>query len=196
MSRSRTVSLAMLAALCMTASGCGPSPLVRAGPATAAGSFKLETPVEWSRFGDAHVELWTRDGTLLNQLQFVGGVETGQHVFRTRRETRKRPDGAYFRSDMNGVELQALVLDGLTELGAVRPVASDLRPATFGDGESVRFGLTTTNQDGLDYRGMAQASVHGERLNVVLFLAPAEHYFERDRARVEAIFDTLKPLGR
>ncbi len=196
MIRTRFCTAVMLAVFSLLAGGCGPSPLVRAGPATAAGTFALQTPVEWSRFGDAHIELWTRDGTLLNQLQFVGGVEPGQHVFRTRRESRKRPDGAYFRSGMNGVELQALVLDGLTELGAVRPVASDLRPAPFGDGESVRFGLATTNQDGLDYRGLAQASVHGDRLNVVLFLAPAEHYFEQDRARVESILDSLQPLGR
>jgi len=187
-------ALCVVTGLALLLAGCGPSPLVRAGAASAVGSIALVTPVDWSRSGDTRVELWTRDGTLLNQLQFVGAVEPGQHVFRSRRETKRRPDGPYFRAGMNGVELQALVLDGLGELGAVRPAARALRPARFGDGESVRFEVDTANQDGLLYRGLAQASVHGERLYVILFLAPAEHYFERDRKLVEAMFDSARPL--
>ncbi|MEO6066280.1 MAG: hypothetical protein ABIP49_10935 [Lysobacterales bacterium] len=195
----RRVGFALLVAICTFALvACGPSPLVRAGDATAVGSIALQTPVDWSRFGDSRVELWTRDGTLLNQLQFVGAVEPGQHVFRSRRETKRRPDGPYFRSGMNGLELQALVLDGLAELGAVRPTARALRPKAFGDsngsGESVRFDVATANQDGLTYSGIAQASVHQGKLYVMLFLAPSEHYFERDRALVEQILDSARPI--
>lgn len=184
-------------ALCAFAlAACGPNPLVRSGPATAVGSIALETPVDWSRFGDSRVELWTRDGTLLNQLQFVGAVEPGQHVFRSRRESKRRPDGPYFREGMNGLELQALVLDGLSELGAVRPQARALRPKSFGagTGESVRFDIDTANQDGLVYRGIAQASVRHGKLYVMLFLAPAEHYFERDQAVVERMLDSAHPI--
>lgn len=195
---SANVRLTLVVAICALAlAACGPSPLVRAGSATAVGSIELVTPVDWSRYGDARIELWTRDGTLLNQLQFVGAIEPDQHVFRSRRETKRRPDGPYFRSSMNGLELQELVLDGLTELGAVRPTARALRPARFGDGkeeESVRFSVDTTNQDGLAYRGLAQASVHQGKLYVMLFLAPAEHYFERDRAVVERMLDSARPL--
>lgn len=186
----------MLAFGVLSSTGCGPTPLVRSGYATAVGSIALETPVDWSRFGDSRVELWTRDGNLLNQLQFVGAVEPGQHVFRSRRESKRRPDGPYFRSNMNGLELQALVLDALAELGAVRPVARALRPVRFGDGggESVRFDIDTANQDGLVYRGIAQASVRRGKLYVMLFLAPAEHYFERDRTVVERMLDSARPL--
>ncbi len=192
--RRHAVAAALVALGCMLLlAACGPSPLVRAGAASAVGSIALDTPVDWSRSGDARVELWTRDGTLLNQLQFVGEVEPGQHVFRSRRETKRRPDGPYFRDGMNGIELQALLLDALGELGAVRPAARALRPAKFGDGESVRFEVETANQDGLLYRGIAQASVHHERLYVILFLAPAEHYFERDRKIVESMFDSARP---
>lgn len=195
----RRVGLALLVVICTCALvACGPSPLVRAGDATAVGSIALRTPVDWSRFGDSRIELWTRDGTLLNQLQFVGAVEPGQHVFRSRRETKRRPDGPYFRSGMNGLELQALVLDGLAELGAVRPTARALRPQAFGDsqgsGESVRFDVDTANQDGLIYRGLAQASVHQGKLYVMLFLAPAEHYFDRDRALVKRMLDSARPV--
>jgi len=158
------------------------------------GTIALETEVSWTRFGDSRVELWTRDGTLLNQLQFVGDVPPGEHIFRARRETRARPDGPYFRPDMDGRELQALVLDGLSELGAVRPVARGLRPTKFGDGEAVRFEVETANQDGLDYRGCAQVAVHRGKLHLMLFLAPAEHYFERDIAVVMRMFDSARPV--
>ena len=197
----RRAAVALTVVVCVIACvACGPNPLVRAGPATAVGSIALETPVDWSRYGDPRVELWTRDGTLLNQLQFVGGVEPGQHVFRSRRETKRRPDGPYFRAGMNGLELQALVLDGLIELGAVRPAARRLRPVRFGQdaddgrGESVRFDIDTANQDGLLYRGLAQTSVRRGKLYVMLFLAPAEHYFERDRGIVERMLDSARPL--
>lgn len=194
---SRLSSRCLAIALATVAlSACGPTPLVRAGAATAVGSIRLHTTVDWSRYGDSRVELWTRDGTLLNQFQFVGPVEPGDHVFHARRESKRRPDGPYFREGMDGLELQALVLDGLVELGAVRPRARDLQPCSFGDGggESVRFGVETANQDGLVYRGMAQASVHRGRLYVMLFLAPGEHYFDRDRETVERMLDSARPI--
>ncbi len=186
--------LPLLLVVALALASCGPAPLVRAGSATAVGSIVLETPVDWSRYGDSSVELWTRDGTLLNQFQFVGAIEPGQHVFRSRRESRRRPDGPYFRAGMHGLELQALVLDGLSELGAVRPEAKALRPVRFGAGESVRFDVDTANQEGLVYRGLAQASVHRGKLYVMLFLAPAEHYFGRDRVVVERMLDSARPL--
>ncbi len=189
----RWLAILALGTTSLLLGGCGPTPLVRAGSVIAAGTITLDTPVEWSRFGDSRVELWTRDGTRLNQLQFVGDVEPGQHVFRSRRESQRRPDGAYFRSGLDGLALQALVLDGLAELGAVKPMARGLQPARFGDGEAVRFEIDTSNQDGLVYRGIAQASVHRGKLFVMLFLAPGEHYFERDAALVRRMFDSARP---
>jgi hypothetical protein len=52
----------------------------------------------------------------------------------------------------------------------------------------VRFDLSAQATNGLNYAGTGIVARQGERLHVLLYLAPAEHYFSATEDEVDAIF--------
>ena len=66
------------------------------------------------------------------------------------------------------------------------------RPAAFGQGNGVRFDLTAQTKAGLDVKGTGVISEQGGKTYVLLYLAPAEHYFDATLAEVEAILGSAK----
>jgi hypothetical protein len=49
--------------------------------------------------------------------------------------------------------------------------------------------------DGLNISGIAQLVEAGDRLYILLDLAPAEHYFDATRAEVESIMASARVAG-
>lgn len=171
---------------------CG-SPLVKPGPAVAAGRIAVDTPIAWTRVDGLHGEMWTVDGALLDRVEFYSGVRDGEHVFKTRRATPAKPDGPFFHPGMDGPALAQLVADALAGLGAVKPELSGLRPAKFGANEAIRFELSLSNDEGLFYRGSALLAEVDGKLDVILFLAPAEHYYDAFFPSVDAMLKSAHP---
>ena len=108
------------------------------------------------------------------------------------RQTRRRPDGAFYHRGMRADELRDLIVDGMRAAGAVNVTTSDLRPAHFGGREGLRFEMAMDNEAGLKYRAMAAAFEHEKGLALALFYAPAEYYYPRDAAKVASMLDTLR----
>ncbi len=171
---------------------CG-SPLVKPGPAVAAGRIALDTPIAWTRVEGLHGEMWTVDGALLDRIEFYSGVRDGEHVFKSRRATQARPDGPFFHPGMDGPALAQLVADALAGLGAVKPELSGLRPAKFGRHDAVRFELRLSNDFGLNYQGSALLAEVDGKLDVILFLAPTEHYYDAYFPTVDAMLNSAHP---
>jgi hypothetical protein len=172
---------------------CGGAPgLVRVDePARVQRVFEVRSPIEWARYRGFNMETWTIDGAALNRLMFVTNIREKHHVFGFGRATRRSPDGAFYRRGMNANELEEIVLDGLSELGAANVESSNLRPQPLGDFIGFRFDFRFQGVDGLIYQGTALVVERRKYLNVVAFMAPQEYYFERDRAAVEEIFQRL-----
>lgn len=183
--------IATLALVALTA-GCGATNLVRTGPAEVARTIAVETPVEWARFaaGASGIEWWTRDGILLNRLQFGAGIEAGQHVFTRRKAPRRQPEGPYFQPGLDANAIAQLIVDAWRADGFVDPAISALRPARFGDAEGLRFEARMSNADGLVYRASVLAAERERRLYYLIYLAPAEYYYERDLGHAERVFET------
>jgi hypothetical protein len=186
-----------LLALALLLSGCAATNLVKPGPAEVARGIAVDTPVEWARFhaGASGIEWWTRDGLLLNRLQFGAGIEAGQHVFTRRKAPRKQPEGPYFQPGMDANAVQQLIVDAWRAQGFVDPVADGLRPARFGNADGLRFEARMASSDGLVYRASVLAAESGRRLYYIIYLAPGEHYYERDLGNAERIFGTAT-IGR
>lgn len=182
-----TIVLALLLAAC--ASG---GPLVQPGRTTAGGDLSIEAGMEWTRMGNTREQLWTLDGPLLNTLYLIPTVREREFIFLGNRQTRRRPDGAFYHRGMRADELRDLIVDGMRATGAVNIVASNLRPADFGGREGLRFDMTMDNESGLKYRAMAAAFEHDKGLALALFYAPVEYYYPRDEAKVSAMLDTLR----
>jgi hypothetical protein len=172
---------------------CGGSPgLVRADQtARVQRVFEVRSPIEWARYRGFNLETWTIDGAALNRLMFVTHIRDKHHVFGFGRATRRSPDGAFYRRGMNAQELQEIVVDGLSELGAANVESSNLRPQPLGDFTGFRFDFRFQGVDGLIYQGTAVVVERRKFLNVVAYMAPQEYYYARDQAAVEEIFQQL-----
>lgn len=177
----------LLTLLLMT--GCAAPTLVGPGPISVDG-LHLNSPVAWSQRGVAGERQWTIDGPLLNALEIYTDVKPGELLFDLPQA--KRREGIRYRTGMSDLEVQELVADGLLAAGVIDLKLLKLEPARLGDEAAIRFELSFANAAGLRYQALALASQAGERLTLLLYYAPAEHYYERDRAHVESIFGSLR----
>ncbi len=186
----RWLAIAALALL-LTACASG-GPLVTAGRTTAGDDLSIEAGMEWTRMGDLREQLWTIDGPLLNSLYLIPTVRERDFVFLGQRQTKRRPDGAFYHRGMRPDELRDLIADGMRAAGAVNVTTSNLRPATFGNREGFRFEMTMDSASGLKYKAMAAAFEHEKGLALALYYAPAEYYYPRDAAKVDVMLDSLR----
>ncbi len=176
----------------LLASCAAGGPLVKPGMTTAGGDLRIEAGMEWTRFGDRREQLWTIDGPLLNTLYLIPNVRERDFIFLGRRQTKRRPDGAFYHPGMRPDELRDLIADGLRAAGAVNLDTSNLRPASFGGREGLRFEMTLSSSSGLKYRAMVAAFEHDKGLALALYYAPAEYYYPRDEAKVSVMLDSLR----
>lgn len=188
----RTVALlATLALLAACASGGAGGRLQEAGGARVF-DLALDTDLDWARLKAPRQEQWTIDGAPLNQLIIISRIKPGEHVFLGARERRSRPDGPWFRPGMRPDEVRDIVLDGLRGGGWANVRGSALRPAAWGPTPGLRFDLALDNPGGLQYRGLATAAEREGRLTLLVWIAPAEHYYGRDAEAVSRLFDSLR----
>ena len=183
----------LLAALLALLAGCaGGGRLVKASEGVRVFDVQFDTDMDWARTRLSRIELWTIDGLPLNEFVVVSKVRPNEHVFLAARERRKRPDGPWFRADMRPDEIRDVLLDALRQDGWSQVSASHLRPARYGAVDGIRFDLQLTHANGLLYRGTYGAAVHDGRLTHWFWMAPAEHYYGRDVAAVNRMFDSAR----
>jgi hypothetical protein len=132
------------------------------------------------------------DGELLNLLYLIPTVKEGDYIFLGQRQSKRRPDGPFYHRGMRADEIRDLVSDGLFGAGFVGVQATNLRPANFGGREGLRFDLTMSNPEGLQYQGLVAAFEHDKGLALAIFIAPSEYYFPRDGEKVSRMLDTLR----
>ena len=171
-------------------SACTNQRLVKTGEAKVF-DMQVDTKLDWSRIRADRTEVWTIDGTALNRLLIVSRIRSGEHIFLDGKERRSRPDGVWFKAGMPAVEVQTLILDGLRERGWTNVTASSLRPASFGEANGLRFDVNLISQNGLIYRGTVAAAERNERLTIMLWTAPLEHYYPRDQQAVNQMLDKM-----
>jgi hypothetical protein len=182
---------ALLALVLVLVAACGGNRLQKAGNATVF-DLQLETQLDWARVHAPRQEQWTIDGAPLNQLMILSRIKPREHVFLSAKERTWRPDGPWFRAGMRPDEVRDIVLDGLRGAGWANVEGRDLRPVRWGDTPGLRFELDLDNPTGLVYRGMVTAAERDGRLTLLVWMAPAEHYYGRDAEAVGRMFDSLR----
>ena len=190
----RTLRMLALIALLSMLAACagGGGRLVKPGPNPAGGKLMIDSEMEWTRMSASRYQLWTMDGELLNRLYLIPRVREREFIFLGQRQTRRRPDGAFYHRGLRADELRDLILDGLRASGTANVEATNLRPARFGNRDGLRFEFSLANPEGLRYQGMAAAFEHEKGLALAIFLAPSEHYYPRDVEKVSKMLDTLR----
>ena len=106
----RPATYALLLALLL--SGCATYSLVEPKRTPIGDLYMVEPQIPWSAAKSGKYEIWTVDGRLLQQLQFVNGLEDGEPMFKGNEQYKKQ----VFRKSMPASDIMELVVDGLVGL--------------------------------------------------------------------------------
>jgi hypothetical protein len=175
------------------AAGCAGVTLAPAGDFRTERAFTVTLQQSWSDITallmprPPGVHLLTRDGPALNQL-YLASIEPGASLFR--HADRDTPAVTY-RADMSDTELVEFVIDSLA-VTYQEPEASALRPQALAGAPGVRFDISARTQAGLNMSGTALVARAGEKLSLMVFLAPSEHYYPAYAPEIDTIFSSAR----
>ena len=148
----------------------------------------------WARavgLGDRDtVSVWTIDGLGLDQLLFFSGVAPGAPLLRIPGVAQK--DMVLYNTTMLPDDVMDMIAGTLGKSGDQQVRTSALRPVPFGTLTGFRFDLAFTTEDGLQMKGMAFFAQRRKKLDVILFVAPSEYYFDEYAPTVEKIFSSVQ----
>lgn len=186
----RTLMIAMLAML-VACSGA-PGLIKPDKPTRVARIMKTTSPIEWARYRFFNGELWTIDGTALNRILYVVNIRDKYHVFGAGMATKRRPDGAFYRTGMDAGEIEAVLRDAITGLGVSNIKTANLRPVQVGEFTAFRFDVSFDVSNGLHYLGNMTFFERRKKLNLIWYSSPAEYYHPRDSKAVDQLLANLE----
>jgi hypothetical protein len=164
-----------------------------AGPVTIQERLVVDS-TGWNRFADkppASTEFWTIDGIALDRLRFFVGVADGEALAKP---LGKRPLPA-FRAEMSAHEIVELY-EAFTTEDASSFSVTRLLPAAFLGSQGFRFEFDLTRRlDQLELRGIGYGAVVDGRLYLVIYSAPAMHYFAKHLPALQAVVTGARLVG-
>lgn len=157
-------------------------------------SMKVTPSENWNRWSVRPVkegEIWTRDGTNLNELYFVTGLPAGMTLYKdTQKKERPLPK---LSAKLDLTEIPEFYESSTRlVLGTSVFEMTSVEPAKMGGQDAVKFAFEYSIEGSpLKRRGMGVGTMVKGQLYLITFLAPATHFFDRDRAEVEAIMASV-----
>lgn len=134
-------------------------------------------------------KLLSIDGPLLNRLYVVSALPSGEALVRAPSKETPTPVTA---ANMSSRERVEFVVDSIAAMGYQHVESDNLRPAKFGAIDGVRVDVTAKTKEGLDIRGTALIAASGNKLHLILYLAPAEYYYQASLPEVESIMSNAR----
>jgi hypothetical protein len=134
--------------------------------------------------------MWTIDGIGLNELRFYTAIAPGRPLMRV--PGAELRDLGRYEGTMLADDVMNLFASTLDKAGHQQIRTAALRPAPFGAVTGFRFDFSYVTMDGLQVKGMALAAQRGGRLDLIMFTAPAEYYFDRYSPTVDQIFTSVR----
>lgn len=192
----RRAILVALAALSLTA--CASVTSAPAGALKVGAAYEVSLGREWSDISaimvgrTKKVRLLSIDGPLLNRLYLTDGLVPGDYLIKPQAKETPTP---VIRKDMSASERLEFVTDSVAALEYQKVQLVKPRPAKIGEAQGVRFDLTAQTKAGLDIRGTGVVAEKSGKTYVVLYLAPAEHYYEATLPEVESLVASARLLG-
>lgn len=161
-------------------------------PVTVAkGTMSVRPDAQWNRWSTRPIktsEIWTIDGTELNELYFVDGLGAGGTLFKDARKKDAPLPALSAKAELSDIpefvesSVRVALNTSAFEMGKVEP-------ATLGGQPAVRFGYEYAVEGvPLKRRGLAVGTLVGGKLRLITYTAPTLYYFDRDLAKAEAVF--------
>lgn len=146
----------------------------------------------WSVRPGKKAELWSYDGPVLNQIEFIGGVASGEPIAKER--NKKDKPLPKFSPNMLPTDI-AQIYEQTQRIVTQSPdfAVESMEPTTFAGHPGVKFTYRFTKpEEELTRRGEARGAIIGGKLYLISYAAPALHYFDAHLTKAQAIMDSAK----
>ena len=177
--------------------GYGYYSLVEPGPERVAGGRMTVVPtIPWNKarrtvHDIAREENWTLNGPVLDNLSFLGGIDSGKNIVRQRRRAERQVPR--FRADMTPPEIASMIETFYRiRAGSVTFTMTGLQPRTFLGQPGFQLDYEHLDGDEIERRGRAVGAVIGNRLYLILFDAVDRHYFPAGIEEFERIVESAR----
>ena len=155
------------------------------------GVFRVEPASSWSARTTDRGQIWTVNGFGLERIAFITKVKDGKPLT----AVPQGEDAPVFRSGMNATDVVDLYEALLTSSGYSQVAVTNLRPHTISGQDAFRFEYSAYSRTGLAKRGMVIGLIDAEAgLNLVLYEAAAEHYYEASLTEAEKVLGSLEKI--
>jgi hypothetical protein len=137
-------------------------------------------------------EIWSYDGPLLNQIEFIGAIGSGEPLARDY-DKKRRPLPKFNSSMLQTDIVQLFEQTQRITLNTADFTIDTTEPAPFAgrSGFLFRYHYTLPDEE-LTRKGEVRGIVVDGKLYLIAFTAAAVHYFDRDIEKVRAIMDSAK----
>lgn len=176
--------------------GYGYYRLIEPGEERVARGMTVTPTIRWNRaqrtYNDiSREENWTLNGPLLDNLSFIGGLESGKAIVRAqRREERQVPR---FRSDMSPPEIASMLETFFrVRSSSVEFQVTGLAPRTFLGQPGFQIDYTHLDGDEVERQGRAVGAIVNSRLYLALLDGTRIHYFPTALPEFERIVDSAR----
>ncbi len=192
------VAAALMAPL-LVACASGPT-LAPAGKLSVASAYSVTLDRNWSDVSTlyaggktAKVKVLTIDGVNLDRLLVSDGLSSADPLIisPTKGDTPTNP-APRGKANMSLSEQMEFVSSAVSALDYQKVETLNPKPVTLGGVKGVRFELTGKTSDGLNIKGMAQAVSNKGLSYYIVYLAPAEHYYDASLTNAVAVMDSAK----
>ena len=176
--------------------GYGYYRLVEPGEERVARSMTVTPTIRWNQARRTYTDIpreenWTINGPLLDNLSFIGGLESGKAFVRfQRRQERQVPR---FRADMSPPEIASMLETFFrVRSGSVEFELTGLAPRTFLGHPGFQIDYTHLDGDEVERQGRAVGAIVDNRLYMALLDATRIHYFPAALPEFERIVDSAR----
>ena len=152
-----------------------------------ADSYTMMTGMEWNRVQRNNVDVWTLDGVGLQFLSLKNGIKDGEKIS-------VEDKAPVYKKNMTTLELLDLVKSELVATNRHNIQVLESRPVKVGDHPGFVTEISFEDDDGLEYRTLVKGFVRDEKLNLMSYIGLTEYYYERGRADVSSMMESMKPL--
>ena len=201
----------LTALVCLVLAGCGGGSglgygsgygyygLIEPGSERVARGMTVTPTIRWNRarrtfYDIPREENWTLNGPLLDNLTFIGGLESGKAIVRQRRRAERQVPR--FRADMSPPEIASMIETFYrVRAGSVRFEMTGLQPRTFLGQPGFQFDYSHLDGSEVERRGRAVGAVINNRLYMALLDGTRMHYFPAALPEFERIVESARLGG-
>jgi len=200
--------LVVTALVCLGLAGCGGGSglgydsgygyygLIEPGSERVARGMTVTPTIRWNRarrtfYDIPREENWTLNGPLLDNLTFIGGLESGKAIVRQRRRAERQVPR--FRADMSPPEIASMIETFYrVRAGSVRFEMTSLQPRSFLGQPGFQFDYAHLDGSEVERRGRAVGAVINGRLYMALLDGARMHYFPAALPEFERIVQSAR----